>query len=72
MTNFLLLYMIRMVPVQVGPFLETYNPGVDNRDISDNINERENKLDQFSSDEVSLVNVMLESRELYGKQTTEP
>ena len=53
-----------------GPFID--NPGADNQDISDNFSDLEDKLDQFSSDEVSLVNVMLESREVYGKQTTEP
>ena len=54
------------------PFIETYNPGVDNRNISDNFSDLEDNLDQFSSDEVSLVNVTLESREVYEKQTTEP
>ena len=54
------------------PCIETYNPGVDNWDISDNLSDLEDKLDQFSSDKVSLVNVMLESIEVYEKQTTEP
>ena len=39
----------------------THNPGVDNKNISDNLSDQEHKLDQFSSDEISLVNVMLES-----------
>ena len=51
------------------PFIATYNPGVDNRNISNNLSDLEDKLDQFSSDEVSLVNVTLESREVYEKQT---
>ena len=54
------------------PFIESHYPGVDSRHISDNLSDLEDKLDQFSSDEVSLVNVMLESREVYRKQTTEP
>ena len=49
------------------PFIETYN-----RNISDNLSDLEDKLNQFSSDEVSSVNVMLESREVHEKQTTEP
>ena len=36
------------------------------------LNDLEDKLDKFSSDEVSLVNVMLQSREAYKKQTAEP
>ena len=55
-----------------GPFIETCNPGVDNRNISNNLSDLEDRLDQFSSEEVSLVNVTLESREVYEKQTTEP
>ena len=54
------------------PIIETYNPGIDNRSISDNLSDLEDKLDQFSSDKVSLVNVLLESREVCEKQTTEP
>ena len=49
----------------------TYNPGVDNRSISNNLSDLEDKLAQFSSDEVFLVNIMLESREVYEKQTAE-
>ena len=53
------------------PFIETYNPGVDNRSISDNLSDLdiEGKLDQFSSDEFSSVTSMLESREVCEKQT---
>ena len=40
--------------------------------MRDNLSDLEDKLDQFSSDEVSLVNVMLESRQVYEKQTAEP
>ena len=56
------------------PFIATYNPGVDNRSISDNLSDLdiEGKLDQFSSDEFSSVTFMLESREVCEKQTTEP
>ena len=56
------------------PFIETYNPGVDNRSISDNVSDLdiEGKLDQFSSDEFSSVTFMLESRGVCEKQTTEP
>ena len=56
------------------PFIETYNPGVDNQSISDNLSDLdiEGKLDQFSSDEFSSVTFMLESREVCEKQTTEP
>ena len=52
--------------------IETYNLHVDNRNISDNLSDLEDKLDLLSSDEIFLVNVMLESREVYEKQTAEP
>ena len=55
--------MIRNGPSTNRPFIETYNPGVDNRSISDNLSDLdiEGKLDQFSSDEFSSVTFMLES-----------